>query len=129
MWLLLEINNVQNKRFSFSYAITNSAANALNPPTLTGGVGIPETKTYVILSKIRIVNKTAGAVTVTAYIGLTGASTAGTEWTWNATSVPANGAIEWQGQRYMKTADFLVMLAGANTSLVANVEGEIGLAD
>ncbi len=120
---------MQSKKFSLAYAITNSAANALNPPTITGGVGIAETKTYVILKHIRIVNKTAGAVTVSAYIGGTAGSAAGTEFAWNATSVPANGALDWWGDRYMKTADFLSMLAGATTSLVANIEGEIGLAD
>ena len=49
-------------------ALTNTlTTNILNPGTTTGGVGMPATSTnlYFVLRHIRIVNKTAGAVTFT----------------------------------------------------------------
>lgn len=121
---------MQNKPLRASaYAVTNAAANALNPPTITGGVGTTETKTYILLTHIRIVNKTGVSHTITAYIGATGGSATGTEFAFNGATVGAQSYIDWYGRRYLSTADFLTMLADANTALVANFEGEIGCAD
>ncbi len=77
---------------------------------------------------IRIVNKTAGAVTFTLYLGATGANAAGTEVIGNATSVAANSYIDWYGALRIDAADFLVGGASANTSLTIEGEGEIGVA-
>lgn len=108
-------------------AVTNTVTNFVNPPTLTGGVLPVFTKTYIIITKMSIVNKTGGAVNLTLYIGGTGASAAGTEFAYNATPVPANSRVEWTGRLRLDTADFITMLAGANTSLVIEAEGEMGV--
>ena len=110
-------------------ALSNAAANILNPPTLTGGAGLAGTNaaSYLVLRHIRIVNKTAGAVTFSLYIGLTAGSAAGTEFMGTATSVPANTAVDWYGMVRLDTADFLSGLASALTSLTIEGEGEIGV--
>lgn len=118
-----------NKTIRFGpVAIPNAVGNLFNPPTLTGGVGVPGTATYVILKHLRIVNKTAGAVTVSAYIGLTGGSAAGTEFGWNGFSIPANSRDDWYGAVRLDTADFLTAVASAAASLTIEGEGEIGVA-
>lgn len=118
-----------NKTFSMTIAITNAVTNMMNPPTLTGGVGIEESKTFVIVRHARIVNKTAAGVTATLYRGATGASAAGTEVMFNGTSVPANSFLDYYGMMYFNTGDFLTAVAGSNTALVLTLEGEIGVAD
>jgi hypothetical protein len=124
----------QNKAIRFGpVALGASAANIINPPTLTGGTGLAgtNTNTYVLITHIRIVNKTAGAVTATLYIGATGGSAAGTEFAFNSTSIPANGAagnyVDWYGRVRLDVADFLTGLASAATSLTFEAEGEIGI--
>lgn len=110
-------------------AISNAAANIVNPPTITGGTGVAgtNTNTYLLIKHIRIVNKTAGAVTISLYIGATAGSAAGTEFAFNATSIPANSYVDWYGQLRLEPADFLSGLASALTSLVFEAEGEIGV--
>lgn len=111
-------------------AIANSIGNLVNPPTLTGGVNPPasSTNSYLILKHIRIVNKTAGAVTFSLYIGATGGNAAGTEFMGTAKSVPANDYVDWYGLLRLDTADFLTGVASAATSLTFEAEGEIGVA-
>ena len=103
--------------------------NILNAPTITGGVGLAgtNTNTYFILRHLRIVNKTAGAVTFTLYVGATGGNVAGTEIIGIATSVAANSYIDWYGQLRLDVADFVVGGASALTSLTLQGEGEIGV--
>lgn len=118
-----------NKTLRFGpVAMSNAAANIVNPPTLTGGTGLAgtNTATYVILRHIRIVNKTAGAVTATLYVGLTAGSAAGTEFAFNGTSIAANSYVDWYGMLRLDTADFLTGLASAATSLTFEAEGELG---
>lgn len=103
--------------------------NILNPATLTGGVGVTETKTYVVLKHIRIVNKTIGPVTFSLWLGATGANAAGTEVIGQGLSVPPNSYIDWFGLMYFDTADFLVGGASVGASLTLEGEGEIGVAD
>jgi hypothetical protein len=123
---------MQNKPFRFGpVALTNAAANYLNPGTTTGGVNAsaaPYDKTRIILTHIRVVNKTAAAHTVSLYIGATGGSAAGTEFAFNATSIPANSYVDWYGRMPLDTVDFLTGLADANTALTIEGEGEIGIA-
>lgn len=110
-------------------ALSNTlTTNILNPPTLSGGVGTPGAATYLVLRHIRIVNKTAGAVTFSLYIGATGANTAGTEFMGLGTSIPANSYVDWYGMLRLDTADFLVGGTSALTSLVLQAEGELGIA-
>lgn len=111
-------------------ALSNTlTTNIINPPTVSGGTGLAgtNTATYVILRHIRIVNKTAGAVTFSLYIGATGANTAGTEFMGLGNSIPANSYVDWYGQLRLDTADFLVGGASAATSLTFQAEGEIGI--
>jgi hypothetical protein len=124
---------MQSKVFRFGpLALTNAAANILNPGTTTGGVNstaAPYGNLRILLKHIRVVNKTAGAVTVSLYLGATGASAAGTEFAFNAVSVPANSYVDWYSPGVPMDSsnanDFLTGLASANTSLTIEGEGEI----
>lgn len=120
---------MQNSPFRFGpIALTNTlTTNLLNPPTTTGGVNMGTPDTYLLLTHIRIVNKTAGAVTFTLYLGATGANTAGTEVIGFGKSVAPNDVYDWYGRLKLKVADFLVGGASANTSLTIQGEGEYGL--
>jgi hypothetical protein len=122
-----------NKSFRFGpVALSNTlTTNILNPGTTTGGVAstsAPYSNLRIIIRHIRIVNKTAGAVTFSLYIGATGANAAGTEFMGTAYPVPANSAVDWYGGMPLDVADFLVGGASAATSLTIQGEGEIGVA-
>jgi hypothetical protein len=110
-------------------ALTTSAANIVNPPTLTGGTGLADTNanTYVILRHIRVVNKTSSSAAVSLYIGATGASAAGTEFAFNSAVVAGNSYLDWYGLVRLEPADFLTGSASANTSITFEAEGEIGI--
>lgn len=120
---------MQNTPFRFGpVALTNTlTTNILNPPTTTGGVGAGTPNTYIILKHIRWVNKTAGAVTFSHWLGATGANAAGTEVLGQGKSVAANDVYDWYGYLKLKVADFLVGGASANTSLSIEGEGEMGV--
>lgn len=119
-----------NKTFRFGpVALSNTlTTNILNPPTATGGVNAGSSSNYIVLRHIRIVNKTAGAVTCSFWLGATGANAAGTEVIAQGTSVAANSYIDWYGALRLDAADFLVGGASAATSLSIEGEGEIGVA-
>lgn len=119
-----------NKAFRFGpVALTNTlTTNILNPPTATGGVNGGSSAQYIILRRINIVNKTAGAVTFSLYLGATGGNVAGTEIIGTGQSIPANSYFPWSGYLRLDAADFLVGGASANTSLTIEGEGEIGVA-
>jgi hypothetical protein len=118
-----------NKDFRFGpIALTTTlTTNLLNPPTATGGVNGGSSAQYIVLRHIRIVNKTGTAATVSLWIGATGANAAGTEFAWQATSVPANSYLDWYGKIRLDSADFLVGGAGTTTALSITGEGEIGV--
>jgi hypothetical protein len=117
-----------NKAFrSGPVVVANATGNILNPQTTAGGVNAPGAATYLIIRHIRIVNKTAGAVNVSMWIGATGGSAAGTEFAWQATPVPANSFLDWYGVLRLDIADFLTALASAATSLSFEAEGEVGI--
>ena len=121
---------MNNKAFRFGpVALSNTlTTNILNPPTASGGTNAGSSSQYIILRHIRIVNKTAGAVTFSLYLGATGANTAGTEVIGTALSIAANSAYDWYGYMRIDAADFLVGGASAATSLTIQGEGEIGVA-
>ncbi len=110
--------------------LANAAGNLLNSAitSLAGPVGYTQTQPYIVLKHIRLVNKTAGAVTATLYKGATGGSAGGTEFAFGGVSIPANSYVDWYGQARFDSADFLSGVAGAANSIVFNAEGEIGLA-
>lgn len=78
---------------------------------------------YDIIKHIHIVNKTAGAVSFSLWLGATGGNAAGTE-LFNAQSVAANSVYDWYGSLKMLSTDFLVGGASAGTSLTITIEGE-----
>lgn len=119
-----------NKIFRFGpVALTNTyTTNILNPPTASGGVNAGSSAQYIVLKHIRIVNKTAGAVTFRLFLGATGANAAGTEVIGYDLSVAANSYIDWYGLLRLDSTDFLVGGASASTSLTIEGEGEIGVA-
>lgn len=118
-----------NKTFRLGpVALSNTlTTNILNPPTASGGVGAGSSAQYIILRHIRIVNKTAGAVTFSLWLGATGGNVAGTEVVGQAKSVAANSYEDWYGMLRLDSADFLVGGASAATSLTIQGEGEIGV--
>lgn len=99
----------------FNCAITSTA----------GPVGITLPQPYVLLTHFRVVNKTAAAINVSLFIGATGASAAGTEFTWNATQVPANSYVESFNRVPLSATDFLTGF-GSATGLTFEAEGEVG---
>ena len=115
-------------RFGPAY-LASSATNVIVVPTLSGGTGLGDTNSncYLIIKHVRLVNKTAGAVTASLYIGLTGGSAGGTEFMVNATSIAANSYVDWYGALRLEPADFLSGLAGAGSSITFQGEGEIGV--
>jgi hypothetical protein len=122
---------MQNKIGRFGpVALTAAAVDYLNPPTGAGGVGVTAANQYILLKHIRFVNKAAVAVTISAFLGATGATAAGTEIIGSGQSVAGNSSYDWQaaspGLR-MEVADFLVMLASAAVSITAQGEYEIGV--
>lgn len=120
-----------NKLFNFGpVALTTTlTTNILNPniTSLAGPVGFTMSQPYIILRHIRIVNKTAGAVTFSLWRGATGANAAGTEVVGQALSIAANSAFDWYGIMRFDAADFLVGGAGTTTALSIQGEGEIGV--
>jgi hypothetical protein len=124
---------MQMKPFRFGpLALTNTyTTNILNPGTTTGGVNStssPYGNLRIILTHIRIVNKTAGAVSFRLLIDATRGNTAGKEFIGYDLSVAANSAYDWFGRVALDVADFLVGGASAGTSLTIEGEGEIGVA-
>ncbi len=120
---------MQNSPFRFGpVALSNTlTTNILNPGAMSGGVGAGTPNGYIILKHIRIVNKTAGAITFSLWLGATGANAAGTEVIGTAKSIAANDVYDWYGYLLVKVADFLVGGASAATSLTIEGEGEIGV--
>ena len=119
-----------NKLWSWGpVALTNTLTTNIlnfNITSLAGPVGTTLTQPYFIMRHIRIVNKTAGAVTFSLWLGATAGNVAGTEVIGNGLSVAANQAYDWYGLMRMDVAQFLVGGASANTSLTIQGEGELG---
>jgi len=124
---------MQNKKLNIEpVALTTSAANILNCgiTSLTGPTGYTQTQPYILLTHIRLTNKTGSAVSVTLYKGATGGSAAGTEFAFAAYSVPANSFVDWYagaGGARFDSGDYLTGLAGTATAVTLTAEGEIGL--
>ena len=87
-------------------ALTSTlTTNILNPPTVSGGVGLAGTNsaTYLIIRHIRIVNVTGTLATFTLAVGATGATpSVSNSVVGFGTSVAANSFIDWYGQLRLK---------------------------
>jgi len=120
-----------NKIFNFGpVALTNTLTTNIlncNVTSVAGPVGFTMTQPYIVLRHLRIVNKTAGAVTFSLWRGATGGNAAGTEVVGQGTSVAANSSYDWYGVMRFDSGDFLVGGASAATSLSIQGEGEIGV--
>ena len=123
---------MQAKVFTFGPVALSATltTNILNGAitSLSGPVGFTATQPLIKLNRVRIVNKTGGAVTFTLYKGATGANAAGTEFIGTAISIPANTGVDYYGPWYFSSADFLVGGASAGTSLTIEGSGEITFA-
>jgi hypothetical protein len=118
-----------NKTFNFGPVAMSAVltTNILNPATAAGGVNGGASAQYILIKHIRVVNKTAGAVTFSLWRGATGANAAGTEVVGIGQSVAANSSYDWFGLMRFDAADFLVGGASAGTSLSIQGEGEVGV--
>ena len=116
-------------RFGPVALTTTLTTNILNPnvTSLAGVTGFTMTQPYLLLRRISIVNKTAGAVTCSFWLGASGGNVAGTEVIGTGLSVGPNSIIVVPTLLRLDAADFLVGGASANTSLTFEAEGEIGL--
>lgn len=123
---------MQAKVFTFGpVALSNTlTTNILNGAitSLAGPVGFTATQPLIKLNRVRIVNKTGGAVTFSLWKGATGANAAGTEFIGTAVSIPANTGQDFYGPWYFSSTDFLVGGASAATSLTIEGSGEITFA-
>lgn len=121
-----------NKMVTHIVAMSNTlTTNILNPPTGAGGVGPTATNQYILIKGIRIVNKTAGAVTFSLWKGASAGNVAGTEFLGTGYSVAANTSVPFYfpGQGVLlTTADFLVGGASAATSLTIEIDYELAVA-
>jgi hypothetical protein len=120
----------QNKFETFGpVALINTYTTNLVAPAAAGAsaVGYVATATYIVINHIHIANKTGAAASFRLYKGATGANAAGTELFFDFV-VAANNVYDWYGQLRLEGANgFLVGGASANTTLVFEAEGEVGL--
>lgn len=121
----------QNKPQSFGPIAlgTTLTTNLIAPAAAgTGAIGYTATATYLLLTHIRIVNKSASTVSFSLWRGATGANAAGTEVVGSALPIAANQAFDWYGRMRLEGANgFLVGGASAGASLTLEAEGEVGL--
>lgn len=94
--------------------------------SLAGSVGVTVGQPYMIIRKIKVVNKTGTAQTFTLYKGATGANLAGTEM-FLAVSVAPNSMFVDYGILRLDSTDFVVGGASLAASLVLSFDGEIGV--
>lgn len=99
-----------------------------NVTSLAGPIGFTLTQPYVVLRRMRIVNKTGNSATFSLWLGATGGNVAGTEVIGQGYAVPGNLAFDWVGALRMDATDFLVGGSGTATALTLEGEGEIGFA-
>jgi len=95
--------------------------------SLAGPVGFTATQPYLILNRIRVVNKHASiAATFNLYIGATGANAAGTEFLAFTSPVAVGSYYEAFPKVRMDSTDFLVGGSNTATALTIEIDWEIG---
>lgn len=104
------------KRISGPAYLADAAANLYTPPASTIVTNIRQ---------IHLVNKTAGAILVSLYVGATGGSAGGTEILGDQ-SIPANSPYDmfFNPALKMTSTDFLSGLASAASSVTQTVIGD-----
>lgn len=122
-----------NKKFRFGPLLltATTTTNLLNPAGATGGTNAGSSGQYIILTHIRINNRsTVTTATPSLFLGLTGANTAGTEIAMHGIAMLPNTVLDHyfgSGIR-LDTTDFLVGGASSASCLVITGEGEVGVA-
>ena len=124
---------MNNKLFSIGPTrITNSAANYLNPPAASGGVGTTSAQVAYVRS-ITLVNTDSSARTVSLYKGATAGSAGGTEIIPPTYSLSAAGVAASEVTFYynpplrFESTDFLSGLASTTNVVNIIITGEIGV--
>lgn len=119
----------QNKQFSIGPTrLTNAAANYLNPPAASGGVGTTSAQVAYVKS-ITLVS-TSTATTASLYKGATAGSAGGTEIIPPLTVIaasPAEVVFNFYPPLKFEAADFLSGLAGTTNIVNIIITGEIGV--
>jgi len=124
---------MNNKTFSIgSTRLTNAAANYLNPPAASAGVGITSAQVAYVRS-ITLINTDSSARTVSLYKGATSGSAGGTE------IIPPGYSLAIAGQSgstqtfyftpplRFESADFLSGLASVTNVVNIIINGEVGV--
>jgi hypothetical protein len=120
---------------------TTTNTNLFSPPTLTGGVNLPEgVNTYYLLRHIRVGNKTASAAKLALWKSTTADDTAGREIVFPGAQsahaltqgipVPANSYLDWYGILRLDSSETNKFITGGSdtaTALIIWAEGEFGL--
>lgn len=123
---------MQAKHASFGpIALGSSAANILNPGSVTGGVNCIDANynsVRIWLKRIRICNKDTVDRAVSFWIGATGASAAGTEFLGTAMAIAPNTGIEFQCDRMLDKTDFLVGMADVAAKCTIEGDTEVSIA-
>lgn len=108
-----------------------AVANILNPAitSLAGPVGYTQNQPYILLKRVRIVNRLATPQTATLWLGTTGSSNPGQEIYFATNTIAANSFIEEYGNLKIGSADFLTGIASTGNGVVFEGEGEIGISN
>lgn len=118
----------QMKQFSIGpLRLSAAAANYLNPPAASGGVGTTSAQ-MALVKRIRYINTDASTRTVTAYKGATAGSAGGTEIHEPTLSIPAKQEVikDYYPALRFEATDFLSALADSANLVNIIIEGEIG---
>lgn len=97
-------------------ALTTSAANIMQ-----GAGGDASMRDRI--KAVHVSNRTTSDATFSMYLGLTGATTAGTG-EWEGKKVLANDVYDWYGDVPLASTEYLVALASANSSLTITITYE-----
>lgn len=106
------------KRLAGPAYLGSAAANVYNPSA----------NTYAIVRHFHVVNTDSSARTFTLYIGATGGSAGGTEYSKTLTLAAAGSSGSWWDEYAalrLDTTDFLTGLADVASKVVITVEGEL----
>lgn len=97
--------------------------------TLTGGAGYTQTQPYILVTHMRIVNTTSGPLAVSLFVGAAATASAGTEFAFSATVVPANSYVDWYGKLRLDGSTAFEALCGGSTTtgLTINIDAEMGV--